>query len=329
MCGWYFLHTSYNKYLTNLFLFIFRLFTFPTRKSNPLQRNKWKDVLNRVKQDGSSWTPGKQARVCSKHFPEGQPTNANPIPTLNLGYASDRVVKKVTKPARRKLQYKSSQQASTSQQASGSQQASPSQQASGSQPASPLQQASGSQPASPSQQASGSQQASPSQQASGSQQASPEASPEETATLLLESVLSDSDNYAPPEKVSRVEKSPVSFSRLYFSSAVNDIIFKVLAELYCMIALLVVTCGFLLKEFEKQKSEIIKQKSEIIKLNCIISALHKELSKSRQRNQLLISKEARRKAKCKCNQPLYQKLLNTDSETVFYTGLETKSLFNK
>ena len=52
----------------------FSLFTFPTRKTNPTGRDTWKKLLNRVKPDQSPWTPGKQSRVCSRHFKDKQPT---------------------------------------------------------------------------------------------------------------------------------------------------------------------------------------------------------------------------------------------------------------
>lgn len=32
---------------------LFELFTFPTRKSNPFEREKWKKLINRVKPDKS------------------------------------------------------------------------------------------------------------------------------------------------------------------------------------------------------------------------------------------------------------------------------------
>jgi hypothetical protein len=42
--------------------------------------------VNRQEQDtGRPWIPGKNSRVCSKHFVDGEPTALNPNPTLLLG----------------------------------------------------------------------------------------------------------------------------------------------------------------------------------------------------------------------------------------------------
>lgn len=61
------------------------MFTFPTKKKNPERRERWKQLIGR--QDGKTlWSPSKDSRVCSDHFPEKEPTVQNPLPTLNLGY---------------------------------------------------------------------------------------------------------------------------------------------------------------------------------------------------------------------------------------------------
>ncbi|KAH3816543.1 hypothetical protein DPMN_118060 [Dreissena polymorpha] len=47
---------------------------------------KYPPLLIGRKNGSKLWTPGKDSRVCSNHFVEGQPTVQNPLPTLNLGY---------------------------------------------------------------------------------------------------------------------------------------------------------------------------------------------------------------------------------------------------
>ena len=72
-----------------MFFFAFlnaSLFTFPTEKSNPVQRQQWVKMINRPGKQDQPWTPGTKARVCSKHFVDDGPSEFNPIPTLNLGY---------------------------------------------------------------------------------------------------------------------------------------------------------------------------------------------------------------------------------------------------
>ena len=45
-------------------------------------------LVNRQKSetDAAEWTPDKTSVVCSVHFEDGKPTDANPLPTLKLGY---------------------------------------------------------------------------------------------------------------------------------------------------------------------------------------------------------------------------------------------------
>ncbi|XP_052271522.1 uncharacterized protein LOC127872201 [Dreissena polymorpha] len=64
----------------------FRLFTFPTKKKNPEQREKWKQLVGRRQGSGQLWSPGKDSRVCSDHFTDGEPTKNNPLPTVSMGY---------------------------------------------------------------------------------------------------------------------------------------------------------------------------------------------------------------------------------------------------
>lgn len=66
----------------------FRLHALPTCKKKPAERDKWIRLISRI--DGTAkeklWSPSKNARVCSKHFIDGKPTEINPYPTKDLGY---------------------------------------------------------------------------------------------------------------------------------------------------------------------------------------------------------------------------------------------------
>lgn len=64
----------------------FRLFCFPGSVRYGEQRRKWIQALRRENADKSKWEPSKSDRVCSDHFVDKIPTEAHPIPTLNLGY---------------------------------------------------------------------------------------------------------------------------------------------------------------------------------------------------------------------------------------------------
>ncbi|XP_052284007.1 uncharacterized protein LOC127880705 [Dreissena polymorpha] len=75
----------------------FRLFTFPTKKKNPEQREKWKQLVGRRQGNGQLWSPGKDSRVCSDHFTDGEPTINNPLPTVSMGYnEAEKRVKRMT-----------------------------------------------------------------------------------------------------------------------------------------------------------------------------------------------------------------------------------------
>lgn len=63
----------------------FRIFAFPTRKYDAEMRNRWQHLVGRQKSN-KMWSPSKDSRVCSRHFKEGKPTPANPLPCLHMGY---------------------------------------------------------------------------------------------------------------------------------------------------------------------------------------------------------------------------------------------------
>ena len=75
----------------------FRLYTFPSVLLNSDKRAEWTRLMKRTTKRNTAWTPGSSDMVCSKHFINGQPTLANPNPTIELGY------EKPAKKARRKL----------------------------------------------------------------------------------------------------------------------------------------------------------------------------------------------------------------------------------
>ncbi len=63
------------------------MFTFPTKKKNPIERDKWITAFDRA-DEKRSWDfkqPRPCHRVCSDHFVDGRPTAENPTPTLKLG----------------------------------------------------------------------------------------------------------------------------------------------------------------------------------------------------------------------------------------------------
>ena len=63
-------------------------------KKHPESRLLWCKLVdvNRAPSDQRNssqpklWTPGPKSRICSSHFVDGEPTEENPHPTLNLGY---------------------------------------------------------------------------------------------------------------------------------------------------------------------------------------------------------------------------------------------------
>ena len=55
-------------------------------RKNDERRQRWIKALNRKNSDGKLWQPNPNSRVCSNHFVDGQPTDSNPDPALNLGY---------------------------------------------------------------------------------------------------------------------------------------------------------------------------------------------------------------------------------------------------
>jgi hypothetical protein len=52
-------------------------------------RAKWATLINRQESetDRTPWQPKESSSVCSDHFKDGKPTDANPLPTLKLGYS--------------------------------------------------------------------------------------------------------------------------------------------------------------------------------------------------------------------------------------------------
>lgn len=99
------LHSSTNKYLCS-----FRLHTFPTKNKNPEAREIWKKLINRKPNEGEKskfWSPGKKARVCSKHFE----LDDSSYPKLELGYdASAKIIQIIPFKAgvKRRLSFSSS-----------------------------------------------------------------------------------------------------------------------------------------------------------------------------------------------------------------------------
>ena len=63
----------------------FKHYEFP---KDPAHRREWIKLVNRQRNEGDSsmWQPKPDSKVCSFHFVDFQPTEANPHPTLSLGY---------------------------------------------------------------------------------------------------------------------------------------------------------------------------------------------------------------------------------------------------
>ena len=66
---------------------LYRLFNFPTAKSQPAARQRWLTAINRADPNKpyALLQPGSKSRVCSKHFVDGRPSAEHPDPELMLG----------------------------------------------------------------------------------------------------------------------------------------------------------------------------------------------------------------------------------------------------
>lgn len=64
----------------------FRLYCFPSKLKKSLERQKWVNLLKRENRNKTVWDPCESDRICSEHFVDKEPTLANPVPTINLGY---------------------------------------------------------------------------------------------------------------------------------------------------------------------------------------------------------------------------------------------------
>jgi len=89
------------------YLYIFRLFTFPTKlnATTKEKRLKWKYLSIVLRKTRKSFGHQRKSRVWSNHFVDMKPTERNPYPTILLGYDAERKVKNVVGSSRRKLCY--------------------------------------------------------------------------------------------------------------------------------------------------------------------------------------------------------------------------------
>ncbi|XP_070571441.1 uncharacterized protein [Ptychodera flava] len=62
----------------------FTLFPFPTEMKDPETRKVWTQIVCQNIPSRINWAPTRYDRVCSKHFPDGMPTAANPYPVQHL-----------------------------------------------------------------------------------------------------------------------------------------------------------------------------------------------------------------------------------------------------
>ena len=65
-------------------------FTHHKFPADTTTRQQWTILVNRRKSDtdATEWTPDETSVICSVHFKDGKPTDANPLPTQKLGYES-------------------------------------------------------------------------------------------------------------------------------------------------------------------------------------------------------------------------------------------------
>ncbi|KAI8498029.1 hypothetical protein Bbelb_239730 [Branchiostoma belcheri] len=65
----------------------FRLLPFPTQRKDPDARQKWIRLVGRKSETNRNkiWVPNADSRICSIHFVDSEPTQANPYPTLHMG----------------------------------------------------------------------------------------------------------------------------------------------------------------------------------------------------------------------------------------------------
>ena len=76
----------------------FRLFPFPTSRKDHEARLRWIQLVNKNNENGMNWQPKTDCRVCSKHFPDSEPTLHYPDPVLKLEYYPIHAVNKPIKP---------------------------------------------------------------------------------------------------------------------------------------------------------------------------------------------------------------------------------------
>ena len=87
----------------------FKLFFFPSELRNGDKRQLWVRAMNRINADNTEWKPKYNDRVCSDHFVDGEPSLANPNPSVNLGTqlgVKQRQREKPSKLGKRKRNYK-------------------------------------------------------------------------------------------------------------------------------------------------------------------------------------------------------------------------------
>ena len=285
----------------------FRLITFPTKLSNTERRSKWKKLLNRRTRNNKLWTPGKQARVCSAHFPDKEPTDENPFPVLNLGYNSKKVVCKIVPSARRQLSYKSRSSKKTSQSTEDNE-------LPVDRPSSSPTQSTGGYDEPPVDQPS----SSPTQSKGGYDELPVDQPSSSSATFKqpmspLDFYYDSSDLEPMPKKqrTTRVRSPEIIY---VIPGSIFDLayVFASLAAFFCIVV---------------KKMNMLT--FEVCKLNKIIAALYSELKTARDKNRRLRKKIMEMNRVCKCKQSLHEKLLTGDKNVLFYTGIEKKKTFDK
>ncbi|XP_065666922.1 uncharacterized protein LOC124813812 isoform X2 [Hydra vulgaris] len=91
------IHKVLRSSLTCTCLEPYKLFVFPSEKKLPAKRIKWQQLINRQSptHQNKYCKIGANHRVCSQHFVDSEPSIENPYPIINLGYDSSKKVRTI------------------------------------------------------------------------------------------------------------------------------------------------------------------------------------------------------------------------------------------
>ena len=254
--------------LLNLSFFIFRLYPFPTRGTDPENRRKWQQLINRQDKKGKLWSPSKDSRVCSRHFKEGRPTEECPYPTENLSYDSTSKVANILQPQKRRRIHRHTlvslalgknvkeNELNSEDSDSGCY----------------------------------------IQSQGDNETLSPSADPESAS----EPAENQSQRESEPSPDNNIDARPDNESSGFLNNFVIIVLFLKL-----------------ITSFTKLSSDVTNLTAQV-----------KRLQWQKKQNILKIRKLQEELRKCTCNQLLHSNLLKTDEDVQFYTGLQSKGMFD-